>query len=123
MQLSKKITAGFFSAVAVGVVFLSNNVVFAAAGCADSEGYHISLPFNGTTHYCNFTDYFVGLMTWAIGIAQILAVIMILWGAFKYSTSGGDQSKIKEGKDIIIGALVGFALLLLIKVLIPIIGV
>lgn len=86
-------------------------------------GYNISLPFSGTTHYDNFSDYFVALMKWAVSIAGILAILVILWGAFKYTTSGGDQAKAKEGKDIIVGALVGFALLLLIRILIPIIGI
>lgn len=72
--------------------------------------------------YPSFKAYFLDLIKVAINIAAALAVMMIVYGAFKYATSGGDETKAKDGKDIIVGALVGFALLLLIRVLIPLLG-
>ncbi|MBI4948345.1 hypothetical protein HY844_02215 [Candidatus Berkelbacteria bacterium] len=73
--------------------------------------------------YTSFSEYFLALIKVASNIAIGLAVLMIVWGAFKYVTSGGDETKAREGKDVIIGALVGLALLFLIKLIIPIIGV
>lgn len=72
--------------------------------------------------YNDFTEYFVDLINFAINIALALAVLVIVYGGFKYVTSGGDDAKAKDGKDLIVGAVVGLALLLLIKVIIPLLG-
>lgn len=86
--------------------------------------YTIGVPISGGKRtYTNFSDYFLDLIKLATNIAIFLAVLMIVWGAFKYTTSGGDDTRAKDGKDIIIGALVGLALLFLIRVLVPIIGI
>lgn len=71
--------------------------------------------------YTSFAAYFLDLIRLATNVAIGLAVMMIVWGAFKYTTSGGDDTRAKDGKDIIVGALVGLALLFLIKVIVPII--
>jgi hypothetical protein len=90
--------------------------------------YTIDIPIaknaDGTdkTTYTNFTDYFLDLVRVANNIATSIAVLMIVYGAFKYVTSGGDEAKARDGKDIIVGALVGLALLLLIRVLVPLLG-
>ncbi|MEX1123796.1 MAG: hypothetical protein WEC81_01335 [Patescibacteria group bacterium] len=74
------------------------------------------------TSYGGFSDYFLDLINYAVNIAFGLATLVIIFGAFKYVTSGGDDTKAKEGKDIIVGALIGLALLLLIKVIVPLVG-
>lgn len=89
-----------------------------------AAAYTIGVPINGNkTTYSSFSEYFLDLINLATNIAIALAVLMIIWGAFKYTTSGGEDSKAKDGKDIIVGALVGLALLFLIKIIVPIIGV
>ena len=86
--------------------------------------YTINVPINGSKkEYDTFGQYFADLIKLAVTIATALAILMILWGAFKYVTSGGDDAKAKDGKDIIIGALVGFALLMLIRIIVPLIGI
>lgn len=85
--------------------------------------YTINVPINnGRTEYNSFSEYFIDLVNFAINIALALAVIVIIYGGFKYVTSGGDDTKAKDGKDIIVGAVVGLALLLLIKVIVPLLG-
>ena len=46
-------------------------------------------------------------------LAAFLSTIMIFYGGFKYLTSNGDSSKITEGKNTIINALVGLAITLI----------
>lgn len=85
--------------------------------------YEINVPLTGDKRtYTTFKEYFLDLIKLAVNIAAALAVLMIVYGAFKYATSGGDESRAKDGKDMIVGALVGFGLLLLIRVLIPLLG-
>lgn len=62
-------------------------------------------------------------ITWAYGIGTLLAVFMILFGAFSYITSGGNQQGLQNAKDMIVGALIGLALLLLLYLLLPALGV
>lgn len=45
-------------------------------------------------------------------IGAVLAGIMIIYGGILYSVSGGEPGKIQKGKDYIIGAISGLALLL-----------
>ncbi len=40
-----------------------------------------------------------------------IAVIMIIYASFTYVTSGGEQSKIKRAKDIILYAIVGLVVI------------
>lgn len=80
-------------------------------------------PDGGGVVYDSFNDYLIDLVGFAINVAFALAILVILFGAFKYATSGGDETKIKDAKDIIVGAVVGFALLVLIRVLVPILGI
>lgn len=88
-------------------------------------GVPIASDANGVpiTSYPSFAAYFLDLIKLATNWAIALAVLMIVWGAFKYTTSGGEEAKAKDGKDIIIGALVGLALLFLIKIIVPIISI
>ena len=95
------------------------------AGDCDDQGRQIeggggSYP---CTDYNSFTDYFLDLINYAVNLAFALAVLVIVFGAFKYVTAGGDDAKAKDGKDIIVGALIGLALLLLIKLIVPLLGV
>jgi len=41
-----------------------------------------------------------------------IAVIMIIWGAIKYITSGGDAKKIEDGKKTIIYGVIGLLIVL-----------
>lgn len=86
--------------------------------------YNIGVPIvNNRTTYNSFNAYAIDLINYIVLISGSLAGLVIIYGAFKYTTSAGDESKIKESKEIIVGALVGLALLLLIKVLVPILGI
>lgn len=73
--------------------------------------------------YDSFNGYFLDLIGLSINIAIGLATIFIIWGGVKYATSAGDETKAKDGKDYIVGAIVGLALLLLTRLLIPLLGI
>lgn len=46
-------------------------------------------------------------------IVGIVAVIMIIWGGFKYITSGGDSGNITSAKNTIIYAIIGLVVVAL----------
>ena len=46
-------------------------------------------------------------------IVAVVAVIMIIWGGFKYITSGGDSGNITTAKNTIIYAIIGLVIVAL----------
>ena len=57
--------------------------------------------------------------TWlAIG----LAILMFIWGGYKYITSQGNPDSIEEAKTIISGAIIGLVLLILARLILMAIG-
>lgn len=46
-------------------------------------------------------------------VVGIVAVIMIIWGGFKYITSGGDSGNITSAKNTIIYAIIGLVVVAL----------
>lgn len=52
----------------------------------------------------NLLDNIVNLISIIVGI---VAVIMIIYGGFRYITSGGDSSKLTDARNTIIYAIVG----------------
>lgn len=88
-----------------------------------AKAYEIGVPISGgKTTYTSFNAYLVDLVNLAINIGGLIAILVIVYGGLLYVTSAGDEAKVKSAKDIIVGSLVGFALLVLIKVLVPILG-
>lgn len=57
----------------------------------------------------------INLISMAVGIA---AVIMIMVGGFRYTTSGGDQEGIKSAKNTIMYALIGLIVVALAQVIV-----
>lgn len=82
----------------------------------------ISIPGHTGNTYDSYTDYIIAIFTFALRAGAILTVLMITYAGFKYMTSQGNQSAVNEAKDIIIGSLSGFAMLLLIYLILNILG-
>lgn len=48
-----------------------------------------------------------------LGVLGLLAVVVIIYGGFMYTTSAGDASKIKKAKDTIMYGVIGLVIALL----------
>ena len=48
-----------------------------------------------------------------LGVLGLLAVAIIIYGGFMYTTSAGDASKIKKAKDTIMYGVIGLVIALL----------
>lgn len=55
----------------------------------------------------------VNVVSWAIGLLGILAVIMVLIGGFQWLISGGDEDRVATAKRTISSAIVGLIIILL----------
>jgi hypothetical protein len=65
----------------------------------------------------NFADYTNRIYQFAVVIGISLAVLMIIFGGYKYMASSGDPQSIAEAKEILIGAVVGLVLILLTRLI------
>lgn len=57
----------------------------------------------------------INLLSWLVGV---ISVIMVIWGGFKYLTSGGEAGKVTSAKNTIIYALVGLVIVALAQVIV-----
>lgn len=64
----------------------------------------------GTKNMDDVTQGIVNLRNWFAGIFVILAVGIILIGAFMYMTSGGDATKTTKARGWIIGGIIGIVI-------------
>jgi len=73
---------------------------------------------DGTTQSCPsgnpfgvINDYLRPVLSWMVGIAAGLAILMIIIGGLQIITSGGNDSKIGEGKKRVTEAIIGLLIL------------
>ena len=62
------------------------------------------------------------LLTLALSIVGLVAVLFVIYGGFKYITSGGEEEKSHEARATVINALIGLVLALLAFTLVRIIA-
>ncbi len=74
------------------------------------------------TNYKSFMEYMGTLFSFALKLGAALTALMIIYAGYKYLTSQGNTSATGEAKEIIIGSLSGFAMLLLIYLLLNVMG-
>ncbi|MFA5433497.1 MAG: hypothetical protein WC319_11600 [Candidatus Paceibacterota bacterium] len=60
------------------------------------------------------------ILDWIIGIAMILAPLVIIYGGLKYMLARGDKKKISQAKKVILYGILGLILVLVASFLINI---
>jgi hypothetical protein len=61
------------------------------------------------------------IINWALAIAFIAAVIVLIYGGFKYITSAGNATSAGEGKTAIVNALIGIVIIVLSYIIVQIV--
>lgn len=69
-----------------------------------------NMPDLSGTDVDTITRTIVNLRNWLAGIILIIAVAVILIGAFLYMTSGGDATKTKTARGWIVGGIIGIVI-------------
>lgn len=54
----------------------------------------------------------ITILNWLIPFLVVLAVFIIIWGAFLFVTNAGDPEKRKDGRDRILWGIVGVVVML-----------
>ncbi|GEM_PF-6674729 len=89
------------------IVFLLPQITFAAAIPLDLKFQILS---QGRVR--DLADYIGLIFQYAVGVAGIFAVALIMWGGMKWIFSGGDQGAVKSAQETIRNAVIGLILAL-----------
>ena len=60
----------------------------------------------------DLNDTIGSLIRAALGFLGVIAVVIILFGGFKWMTAGGNEEKVGEAKKLIIAGIIGLAIIL-----------
>ncbi len=82
--------------------------IYTAIGC---------IPVENTQEFVKF------LLTWGLGVAGGVALLLIIVAGYMIMTSSGDMGKLKAGQELLTAALMGLALLLFGAFFLRLIGV
>lgn len=85
-----------------------NNSNTPDASCTVSEA-------EGANKVQDMVNKVVSIFSWVVGI---VSVIMIIFGGFKYITSGGDSNGVTSAKNTIMFAIVGLVIVALAQVIV-----
>ncbi len=98
------------------------------ASCNGTIQNGINLGVNQATNSsggCNGTDISTGVKNIAVSVVNILsvvvgivAVIMIIYGGFRYITSGGESGNVSGAKNTLLFAIVGLVIVALAQVIV-----
>ena len=81
----------------------------------------VESPGHGTS-FADFSAYIFAVFSFALKLGAILTTLMVIYAGYKYMTSQGNPTGINEAKDIMIGSITGFAMLLLVYFILNILG-
>ena len=56
-------------------------------------------------------DFVTNIITLSFVVAVLVVLVMLIWGAFEWITSGGDKEAVSKARNRIINALIGLAVL------------
>lgn len=114
MKIIKKINILIFLLFIILIQMFIASLAFAQAGGGNpcgGGGNPNELP--NPLDACTFEELVSSIATWFELIMVPVATIMILYAAFLFMTSGGDEEKIKRAKRAITWAVVGVAIVLI----------
>lgn len=63
----------------------------------------------------NIINTIINVFSWVVGV---VAVLMVMFGGFRYITAAGDATKTKTAKDTILFALIGLVIVALSQVIV-----
>jgi len=82
----------------------------------------VKIPGTDKTSF-TFNSYISAILKYSIRLGFALAVLMLIYAGIKYLTSQGNQTAINDAKEIMLGAIIGFVMLLLIEAILIFLGV
>lgn len=94
-------------------------------GRALAQGAKLGVPIPGCRpagEEITLAEYLGCIYRFATILAIGLAILMIIWGGYKYMASQGNPDALAEAKEIIVGAIIGLVLLIFARLLLTFVG-
>lgn len=60
----------------------------------------------------SITDIIYNIVDWLIGVGAAISVLMFVWGGFTFTTAGGDEKKVSQGREILKWAIIGLIVIM-----------
>jgi len=105
--------------VIAGFVFLYSVLIPKITYAISGTDFTTLAPFPKGT---SLTALIVHAVNWIVIIAGMLAVIYLIYGGITYIMAAGNEDKIKQGKTIIINAIIGIVIILVSLALVRWVG-
>lgn len=61
--------------------------------------------------YADLGEFISNFLLLAFSLGLLVVLVMLIWGAFEWITSGGDKDAVSKARNRIINALIGLAVL------------
>jgi len=90
---------------------IKNDIEFSA--CLASAGTPIKSPQSEKTPAAMIMN----VISWIMRVIGALAVAFIVYGGITYITSGGDEKRVAQAKNILLYAIIGFVITILAQVI------
>jgi hypothetical protein len=87
--------------------------VFAQTSYVTSINYALEQPFGGLSKVQSWAQYIQAVYQFAIGLASIIAVVLIMLGGVRWIVAAGNESAITQAKEMIGSAVLGLVIALL----------
>ena len=102
-------------------VFLATCYMLLATKLAFAVDVGVSVA--GKSSFKGYNEYINYVLKYAVRLGFVLAILMLIYAGIKYMTSQGNQTQINDAKEIMLGAIIGFVMLLLVNVILGFLGI
>lgn len=89
---------------------------------AANNDLNVGVGIPGSSGPYTYNTYVRAIYNFSLELGFSLAVLMIIYAGYKYLTSAGNQQAVNDAKEILLGALLGFALLFLVRFILSWLG-
>ncbi len=110
MKIAHKIKQAASTLTMAGTALLYGGQVFAqgvdSSVQVDPEALKFNIP--------GFGDLLTFLIRFIFVVAGVIALVMLLWGALSWVTSGGDKGNVENARNKIVNAVIGVLLIIVV---------
>jgi hypothetical protein len=66
----------------------------------------------GNCGFCDFTQGFVNIVRWVLGVLGGSALFLLVWHGFAWITAGGNKEKVETGRKGLVHTVIGLAIII-----------
>ena len=79
-------------------------------------------PLNGSLGSADLRATVISIISWALGLLALIAVVLVIYGGFVWMTAAGNEENVEKAKKIISAAVIGLIIILLAWAIVSFVG-